>query len=245
MSERKNFQGGIYCVIPMGMIYDERVRSSAHRRFYRLFNYDARVLQAKTLNEGIVYEIEKTIATEMKSLKGHTTFQELAVKLPDESYSSSSKYNKMAVRAEVLEDIIDQIEQSYGFAIYHNGRNVGMYVAPFSGEAGGVGRISNFFNMNKNKFPLVGSSGGSNVNNWNIVLAVAHNVAARFEAHGAYPDRMYKGFGKRVLLIWAQQIANVVRSKFGRVDKPVQYGYILSRQGYEGKVFRSNDIAIV
>ena len=56
---------------------------------------------------------------------------------------------------------------------------------------------------------------------------------------------MYKGFGKRVLLIWAQVIAQKVRAKFGRVDKPVQYGYILSRQGYEGKVFRSNDIAIV
>lgn len=225
----------------MGKIYDENIRKSAHRRFYRLFGSDANVLKEMTLNQGIVYEIEKTIATEMRTLK-YDTFKELTVSLPDEK---SSKYNRTASRADILEDIKDQIEQSYGFAIYHNGREVGMYVAPFSGQAGGVSRISNFFNMNKNKLPLIGSVGGSNSNNWNIVLAVAHNVAARFEAHGAYPDMMYKGFGKRVLLIWAQVIAQKVRAKFGRVDKPVQYGYILSRQGYEGKVFRSNDIAIV
>lgn len=242
MSERKNFQGGIYCVIPMGKIYDESIRNSVHRRFYRLFGYDAKVLREKTLNQGIIYEIKKTIANEMDTLK-YDTFKELRVNLPQET---SSKYDKAAIREGVLEDIKDQIEQSYGFAIYHNGRNVGMYVAPFSGKTEkGVSRISDFFNMNKNKLPLIGSSGGGNTNNWNIVLAVAHNVAARFEAHGAYPDRMYKGLGKRVLLIWAQVISKKVREKFGRVDKPVQYGYILSRQGYEGKVFRSNDIAVV
>ena len=49
---------------------------------------------------------------------------------------------------------------------------------------------------------------------------------------------LYRGFGKMVLLYWAQIIANTIRAKFGRVEAPVQYGYILSRQGYEGKVYR-------
>lgn len=244
MSVRKNFQGGIYCVIPMGMIYDERIRKSANRKFYKLFSKDADILSAVTLNQGIVYELSKFMNREMETLK-YQTFTGMTVSAPDVHESNNARYVKIGARADWLEDVKDQIEQSYGFAIYHNGKNVATYVAPFAGSVGGKSRIMNFFTMNKNKLPSVGSVGKGNINNWNIVIAVAHNIAARFEAHDAYPDRMYKGFGKRVLLIWAQVMANAIRSKFGRVDRPVQYGYILSREGYEGRVFRSNDIAVV
>lgn len=234
---RLNFQGGIYCVIPMGKIYDESIRKSAHRRFYRLFGEDAEILREKTLIQGIVYEIDKMMSEEMSSLK-YADFQELRIKLPKERHLSQS-YNKLAQKAETWDDIIEQIEKSYGFAIYHNGRQVEVKSASFSKSRGGISRLQDFFELNKNKLPSIGSAGGNNVNNWNIVIAVAHNIAARFEATGAYPDRMYKGFGKMVLLHWAQEISNKIRSKFGRVNMPVQYGYILSRQGYEGQVYRS------
>jgi len=221
--------GGIYCVIPMGMIYNEAIANSARRKFYSYFKVDAKALQTKTLNQGIVYEIDKVISNEMNHLK-YATFDRIKV---HNTYKPSQ-----AEKARRWEKLLEEVRDSYGFAIYHNGKRV--FYRPVAGNTNGD-RIEAFFDENKNKLPSVGSVGGNNTNNWNIVIAVAHYLAARLEAKGEYPDSpVYKGYGKRVILYWAQKIADIVRNKFGRVKMPVQYGYILSRTGDEGEVFRSH-----
>ena len=238
----KIFQGGIYCVIPMGKIYNENILKAAHRKFYQLFKQDAEILREMTINQGIIYEIDKAIKEEMQTLK-YANFQEVVTKKTaskttgplKEGVADADEEREMA-----WENIKNAIENSYGYAIYHNGRRVLQSVAPFVETKGGVSRVKQFFDLNRDKLPAIGSGGGGNRNNWNIVLAVAHNVAARLESQTAYPDKKFKGFSKTVILYWAQVIANVIRSKFGRVNQPVQYGYILSREGYEGQVFRSH-----
>lgn len=235
--------GGIYCVIPLGKIYDESIRKSVHRRFYRLFGKDADILRDMTLNNGIIYEIKKLVNGEMASQR-YQTYDQMTPPAFNADRMTPKERSKAYAQRNRLRNLIKEVTESYGYAIYHNGVRVYYSKAPFSGGGSGQKRIKDFFDENKNKLPGIGSRGGGNTNNWNIVIAVAHYVAARFEAQGAYPDNMYRGYGKRVLLVWAQVIANAVRASFGRVNTPVRYGYILSRKGYEGKVYNSQDVVI-
>lgn len=235
--------GGIYCVIPLGKIYDESIRKSAHRRFYRLFAKDAEILREMTLNNGIIYEIKKLINGEMASQK-YQTYDQMSAPSFNTDKMTPNEVRRAYAQRNRFRNLIKEVTESYGYAVYHNGVRVYYSKAPFSGGGAGQERIKDFFDENKNKLPGIGSRGGGNTNNWNVVIAVAHYVAARFEAHGAYPDNMYRGYGKRVLLVWAQVIANAIRASFGRVNTPVRYGYILSRKGYEGRVYSSGDIVV-
>ena len=237
MKSGKRFQGGIFCVIPMGMIYDESLRKSVHRRFYRYFSVDAEELRSMTLIQGILYEIQKLIDQEMATQK-NANF--MSMRQPESSDNMSVRRRNIHFNV-----LLEEVENSYGYAVYHNGRQLFFNTAGFSKDSEGTARLKEFFALNKDKLPGVGTASSYNKNNWQIVIAVAALIAARIESKTAYPDNMYKGFGKAVLLFWAQEIANKVRSAFGRTTQPVRYGYILSRQGYEGQVYKSDAISIV
>lgn len=233
----KKFQGGIFCVIPMGMIYDESLRKSVYRRFYRYFKADAEELRSMTLIQGILYEIQKSIDQEMATQKYANYMSMRQTELSDNP--------NVRVRNRHFNILLEEVKNSYGYAVYHNGRQLFFNTAGFSKDAEGTARLKEFFALNKDKLPGVGTASSYNNNNWQIVIAVAALIAARLESKTAYPDNMYKGFGKNVLLYWAQEIANKVRSAFHRTNLPVRYGYILSREGYEGQVYKSDVISIV
>lgn len=238
--------GGIYCVIPIGKLYDERIAESVRWRLKKYLGISAKELEKQNLNTVIRETIDKRVKEEMSTQK-YATYRTLNVHVPRLRVGMSSDAKRRVEEQEekraIFKELQQEVTNSYGFAIYHNGVLQSYSPAPFSGKQRGEDRLRSFFEENKNKFPSVGSRGANNINNWQIVIAVAHYVAARFEATGAYPDNLYKGFGKMVLLDFAQVIANAVRKSFGRTSQPVQYGYILSRKGFEGQVFRSNAVA--
>lgn len=234
MSESKNYQGGIFCVIPIGKLYDESIAESVRWRLKKYLNATAKELKSENLNAWIQSAIEKVLNEEMQTQK-YETYKSMKVSAPRYDYTMSQDDRRAAFR-----NLRDEVTNSYGYAIYHNGRRVSLQVAPFAakykrGES--EERLRLFFQQ-KNDMPGIRPVSEHNKNNWQIVIAVAATIAARLESKTAYPDMLYKGFGKMVLLYWAQIIANTIRAKFGRVEAPVQYGYILSRQGYEGKVYR-------
>ena len=237
MKSGKRFQGGIFCVIPMGMIYDESLRKSVHRRFYRYFSVDAEELRSMTLIQGVLYEIQKLVDKEMQTQK-YANY--MSMRQPESSDNMSVRRRNIHFNA-----LLEEVENSYGYAVYHNGRQLFFNTAGFSKDSEGTARLKEFFSLNKDNLPGVGTASSYNQNNWQIVIAVAALIAARLESKTAYPDNMYKGFGKNVLLYWAQEIANKVRSAFHRTNLPVRYGYILSRKGYEGQVYKSDVISIV
>lgn len=240
MSESKNYQGGIFCVIPIGKLYDESIAESVRWRLKKYLNATAKELKSENLNAWIQSAIEKVLNEEMQTQK-YETYKSMKVSAPrgtsvgDKSYTDSEDRRRAAFRK-----LRDEVTNSYGYAIYHNGRRVSLQVAPFAakykrGES--EERLRLFFEK-KNDMPGIRPVSEHNKNNWQIVIAVAATIAARLESKTEYPDGLYRGFGKMVLLYWAQIIANTIRAKFGRVEAPVQYGYILSRQGYKGKVYR-------
>ena len=237
MKSGKRFQGGIFCVIPMGMIYDESLRKAVSRRFYRYFSVDAEELRSMTLIQGILYEIQKLVDKEMQTQK-YANY--MSMRQPESSDNMSVRRRNIHFNA-----LLEEVENSYGYAVYHNGRQLFFNTAGFSKDSEGTARLKEFFSLNKDNLPGVGTASSYNQNNWQIVIAVAALIAARLESKTAYPDNMYKGYGKTVLLYWAQEIANKVRSAFHRTNLPVRYGYILSRKGYEGQVYKSDVISIV
>ena len=242
--------GGIYCCIPLGYLYDESLASSVRWRLRKYLKVSIKGLSNSELN--IV--IRKTLVSWIKglmdgnkipnytslSIESDLRHEQLVGKkaqLENKGESTADiteRINKNVARYEVgLKSLIDEVANSIGFGIYHNNLLLSNSVdTPAAhNEYARLGNIRDFLLHNKSKLPI-------DPKGWTVVLVVAHYAAARFEAKGAYPDRRYKGFNKRVLYAMVWNIANALREMTGRKHSGnLRYGYILSRTGYEGQIF--------
>ena len=178
MSESKNYQGGIFCVIPIGKLYDESIAESVRWRLKKYLNATAKELKSENLNAWIQSAIEKVLNEEMQTQK-YETYKSMKVYAPRDTYTDSQEDRKAAFR-----NLRDEVTNSYGYAIYHNGRRVSLQVAPFAakykrGES--EERLRLFFQQ-KNDMPGIRPVSEHNKNNWQIVIAVAATIAARLES---------------------------------------------------------------
>lgn len=139
----------------------------------------------------------------------------------ERALKSEEQYKKTIV------DTVNQIMNSFGFAIVRNRKLLTVGTAGFSDKTK-LAHLEQYFKENVKKMPVLG-------NGWYAIITVAHPLAARFESETAYPDKRYKGFGMKVMYDFAHAAAMNILSRLGRKSGDIRYGYILSRVGYEGK----------
>jgi len=237
---RRRSNGGIYCIIPIGKLYDESIAQSVRWRLRKYLGVSIKNLSNKDLNElimtFIVSKIEGVFATEHGTgYKG----------VPAYKKNSSGVIVPVSKRAiEFFERVEKEISMSFGYAVYHNGKQVAKDFVPFSKgqysysgpDSGSQADLDDFFRVNSKKSNL---KSALNRDGWAVMLAVTHYMAARTEATGAYPDHKYPGYGQMVMMDLAMEAAHAIRTALGRTSfGGLQYGYILSRRGYEGKQYR-------
>ena len=242
--------GGIYCCIPLGYLYDEQLASSVRWRLRKMLGVTIKGLTNKQLNKVIRETLVKWIRGLMagSKLPNYASLTKAADRNEERLIAKqnainnrggtdadiNAQINKSVERYGELRSIIEEVNNSIGFGIYHNNLLLSNSVGTpaYHNEYARLGDIRNFLLHNKSKLPI-------DPNGWTVVLVVAHYAAARFEAKGAYPDKKYKGFNKRVLYAMVWNIANALREMAGRKHSgKLKYGYILSRTGYEGQIFR-------
>lgn len=232
MSKRKRSYGGIYCIIPIGVLYDESLASSVRWRLRKYLGFTIKGFDNKTLDVLILKFIVDNI-NNILSKEGDVGYKNL----PKDRNGKPTKASKRAI--DFFVRIQDEIEGSFGYAIYHNGKRVYKALLPFSesqADSAAKKDLDDFFNVNRSKSSIQSQLNGKG---WSIMIAVAHYMAPRIEATGAYPDRMYPGYGQMVLKGLAMKAAHNIREKLGRkFVGQLQYGYILSRKGWEGRVYR-------
>lgn len=241
--------GGIYCCIPLGYLYDESLVSSVRWRLRKTLGVTIKGLTNEQLNKLIRETLVKWIRGLMSGSKipNYASLTKAADRREERLIAKqnalvnqgkndadiNTQINKSIERYGELRSIIEEVNNSIGFGIYHNNlllsNSVGTPAA--HNEYARLGNIRDFLLHNKSKLPI-------DPKGWTVVLVVAHYAAARFEAKGAYPDSRYKGFNKRVLYAMVWNIANALREMTGRKHSGnLRYGYILSRTGYEGQIF--------
>lgn len=230
---RKRSNGGIYCIIPIGVLYDESILTSVRWRLRKYLGVKIKGLSNIELDdyikEFIKSKVEDIFATE------HSTGYKQSIG------GSISPVSDRAIR--FFENVGEEISMSFGYGIYHNGDLVYHNFVPFSKgrygyapDSGSQNDLDDFFKVNSHKSHL---KSALNHKGWALMIAVAHYMAARTESTTSYPDKKYHGFGKMVLMDLAMETAFAIRTSLGRTTYGgLQYGYILSRKGYEGRVHR-------
>ena len=209
-SANKQVWGGIFCIIPFLYFYDEqllgRIRKNL-RKYFGLNSQQMREFSAKQINERIELVLMATIDRELNKHKGSWTA--------------------------VGED--DLIGQSFGFAIFKDGKILPMSVQGAFGE--GDWGANKFINAN-----LLGgalSPYKTFLKGWNVVIFNYAIAAARIEAEGQYPTApFYTGFNKGVMIQMISSVVSGISSSVGRKGNKVYYGYILNaiqHPEYRGK----------
>ena len=207
---RRRSNGGIYCIIPIGKLYDESIAQSVRWRLRKYLGVTIKNLSNKDLKKNSIVVIVPV--------------------------------SKRAI--EFFERVEKEISMSFGYAVYHNGKQVAKDFVPFSRgqysysgpDSGSQADLDDFFRVNSKKSNL---KSALNRDGWAVMLAVPHYMAARTEATGSYPDHKYPGYGQMVMMDLAMEAAHAIRTALGRTSfGGLQYGYILSRRGYEGKQYR-------
>lgn len=219
-TEYKGHSYGIYCIIPIGKLYDEKILHSVRWRLRKYLGVTIKHLSNKELDmfikQFLISKVEDIFATK------HGTGYKTTL--------SSRKFGYNPV----------DLDASFGYAIYHNGKRVHKDLVPFSKHSGGASSaeadLNAFFKVNRGKSNI---QSALNKDGWAVMLAVAHYMAARIESTTAYPDHKYKGYGQMVLMSLAMEAAYILRTSLGRTTYGgLQYGYILSRKGHEGRQYR-------
>lgn len=227
---RLRANGGIYCIIPIGSLYDESLPESIRWRLRKYLGVTIKNLTNEELNNVITLWLVGKL---------NNIFSK------QQKIDYTGVFKSASERAERFFSMIgEDISMSFGYAIYHNGVQVGHDFAPSSKSQydnanpsdGAKQDLSEFFRVNSRKSNI---RSALNKKGWAIMLGVAHYMAARTEATGAYPDSMYPGYGKMVLMDLAMAAAYDIRTSLGRKTYgDLQYGYILSRRGWEGRQYR-------
>ena len=229
-----NANGGIYCIIPLGDLYNTSLLESVRWRLRRFLGVKIKGLSNESLDFTIAY-VMRDMMLGLMNMEDNSTYKQYA--------SSGQWIGDNGVVGRLQENIrrkmvsfAEEIASAYGFAIYHDGKRVAI------GQRGkdefATRYIYDFFDANQSKSKLKSMLSKKG---WAIMIAVAHPVAARFEAAGIYPDRKYQGQGQIVLKSLAMDISRYIRTRLGRkASGLLQYGYILSRNepGYAGRPFQ-------
>lgn len=229
--------GGIYCIIPIGELYDEKIASSVRWRLRKLLGVKIRGLEQEPLN----FYIKSYFKAMMDGLMGmddgstYERYAQLGIWVGDKGNVGDLSHKEFLK----IREFASEIKDSFGYAVYHNGERVvsGNRTGGTDLSPRGRGIIAQFFDVNQRKSSLASDL---NKKGWAIMIAVAHDVAARFEATGIYSDMKYRGQNQIVLSRLAANIVNFIKARLGRKSIRMQYGYILSRQGagYTGRPFR-------
>lgn len=274
--------GGIWCVVPIGELYDRNIAQSVRGRLRAVFGPPAHSTLVRYMNEnqlddyirtnlpkivsesmsgtgGLRYRLSFLLRTanrkewqmefahgkELESINRRLSDERNGVtdalrgrtypkaNLTDAERKLKARSEKLTERVIQLTSYIKEIEQSFGFAIFLNGKVQGSTISLTgpSGKTGNRGRFAHiraWINQNSNKLPLFNKG-------WSILIVVAHPLAARFESKTAYPDKRYMGYKRVILYDMAHTAATDILAKLGHTSRKPRYGYILSRRGYEGK----------
>lgn len=221
-TEYKGHSYGIYCIIPIGKLYDENILKSVRWRLRKYLGVTIKNLSNSALNNEIKLFLIRKIEDIFSSKHNTGYITTVSDRESEYGYNSSD------------------LDASFGYAIYHNGKRVHKDLVPFSKKSSSSSNadadLNAFFQVNRGKSNI---QSALNTDGWAIMLAVAHYMAARTEATTAYPDNKYKGYGQMVLMSLALETSLAIRTSLGRTAYGgFQYGYILSRKGYEGRQYR-------
>lgn len=232
--------GGIYCIFTLGEFYDSGKLNSVRWRLRTWVGETVRNLAPEVVD----FHISATLKGIMDGLikmddrSSYETFAAAQVWFGDNGVIgniSKTLYKK-------LQEFVSQIKDSYGYAIFHNGKRVASGDRSGDLTPRGKGDIEDFFIKNEKKSILARDL---NQKGWAIMVVVAHDVAARLESTGIYPDNKYRGQGQTVLSNLIPVIYQFLKTRLKSKNSPdrkigLQYGYILSRQdaGYNGRPLR-------
>ena len=203
-----NIGGGIYAIIPLNPPF-----------------YD------ESIAESVRWRLRKILGVKIKGLENsalNTLISQKLVERIEPIIKSLGNYEFASQTGELA--------GSYGFAIYHKGIRVPntLTATPIGGwGSANEDNMKRFFDINGRRLrSLLRSS------DWSILVANYCYYAARMESNSAYPDNKYMGYAKSVMRNFIYGVSQSIRSAMGRKGSEIMYGYILSRQGYEGQILQ-------